>query len=51
MAIRPKCDFCSAELVEYGAILLSPPDEDQKVSKFHICKVCYKKIYRKLTDA
>ncbi len=42
MAIKPKCDHCIKELVDYGAILLSPPDQKNKVVKFHICKACYK---------
>jgi uncharacterized protein with PIN domain len=41
MAIQPKCDKCNEELIEFGAILLSPPDEENMVKKFHICKSCY----------
>lgn len=44
MAITPKCDKCGEELVEFGAILFSPPDEESTVKKFHICKSCYKEI-------
>ncbi len=43
MAITPKCSKCKKELIEYGAILLSPPDNN-KVEKFHICKECYQKL-------
>jgi hypothetical protein len=39
--ISPKCDKCKKELQEFGAILLSPPDEKSQVKKFHICKECY----------
>lgn len=41
MAINPKCDKCGKELVEFGAILLSPPDTESKVIKSHLCKLCY----------
>jgi hypothetical protein len=41
MSINPACDKCKKELTEFGAILLSPPDKDNKVVKFHICKDCY----------
>lgn len=41
MAITPICDKCKKELVDFGAILLSPPDENDKVRKFHLCKSCY----------
>lgn len=39
--ISPKCDMCGKELIEFGAILLGPPDRDNKVIKEHICKRCY----------
>ena len=42
MAIKPKCDRCKKELLDYGAILLSPPNASSTVKKFHICKECYK---------
>jgi len=41
MSISPKCDKCKMELQEFGAILLSPPDQENKVRKFHLCKSCY----------
>jgi hypothetical protein len=44
MAIKPKCDKCKEELKEFGAILLSPPDKNNKVRKYHFCKKCYKKL-------
>lgn len=49
MAIKPKCDKCGDELVEFGAILLSPPDEESTVKKFHICKKCYQQYENELT--
>ena len=45
--ISPKCDFCDEELVEFGGILLSPPNLDNKVLKEHRCKKCYLKIREK----
>ena len=44
MAIKPICDKCKKELVDFGAILLSPPDGKNKVRKFHLCKICYQYI-------
>lgn len=44
MAISPKCDKCSNELVEFGAILLGLPDNENMVRKFHICIACYEQI-------
>ncbi|MCA9343070.1 hypothetical protein KC950_03615 [Candidatus Saccharibacteria bacterium] len=44
MAINPTCDKCGSELVEFGAIILSPPDKDGNVKKLHICKGCYKEL-------
>ncbi len=48
MAIYPKCNKCGKILDDFGAILLSPPDSDSKVIKFHICKKCYKKFESEL---
>lgn len=39
--INPKCDRCQEELVEFGAILLSPPDSHENVRKFHLCISCF----------
>ena len=36
--------MCGQELKEFGAILLGPPDESNKVEKFHFCRECYKEI-------
>jgi hypothetical protein len=44
MAIKPVCDICKDELTEFGAILLSPPNEKSEVKKFHLCKYCYQMI-------
>ncbi len=44
MAIRPKCDKCGKELEEFGGILLSPPDQNNSVKKYHLCRKCYDEI-------
>ncbi len=44
MAIEPICDKCKNTLNDYGGILLSPPDTENKVVKYHLCKRCYKAI-------
>jgi hypothetical protein len=44
MAITPLCDKCKKELTDFGAILLSPPNNDSMVRRFHICKECYEKM-------
>lgn len=50
MSINPKCDKCKNELLEFGAILLSPPDENSKALKLHLCKDCYEKIYKEIIE-
>lgn len=49
MAIKPLCDKCRSELKDFGGILLSPPDKEGKVKKFHICVECYTKMEKDLT--
>jgi len=44
MAINPVCDKCGNELTEFGAVLLSPPNEKGEVMKLHLCKTCYIEI-------
>lgn len=44
MAIIPSCDKCGDELNEFGAILLSPPDNENMVKKAHLCKACYQEL-------
>lgn len=44
MAIKPVCSLCKNELKDFGAILLSPPDKNDRVVKYHICNDCYKKM-------
>ncbi|GBE19732.1 hypothetical protein BMS3Abin17_00459 [archaeon BMS3Abin17] len=46
MTIKPICDKCKQELTEFGAILFSPPDENNNVKKFHICKKCYEEMIK-----
>ena len=46
--IKPMCNLCGKELNEFGGILLSPPDKQNKVNKYHICINCYKELERRL---
>ena len=39
--IKPICSLCKKELDDFGGIILSPPDDNHKVEKYHICKLCY----------
>lgn len=48
MSIKPICDFCKKELDAFGALLFSPPNDENEVKKFHVCKRCYNDI-QKLT--
>lgn len=47
MTIKPICDKCKKELDDFGALLFSPP-ENNNVHKFHICKTCYEEIKKGL---
>jgi hypothetical protein len=44
MVISPLCDACGEQLSDFGAILLSPPDDTQQVKKLHLCQSCYKTL-------
>jgi len=46
MAIKPICDKCKKELTEFGAILFSPPNKKNSVTKYHLCKKCFKEIIK-----
>ena len=48
MAIKPICDKCRQELVDFGAILLSPPDTENNVKKYHLCQDCFTNIVNDL---
>lgn len=50
MAITPKCDKCKDELSDFGGILLSPPDDENMVRKFHLCRKCYEEISREIDN-
>ncbi len=49
MAIHPICDKCGRELDKLGGILLSPPDQDNKVTKLHLCIDCYEQVESSIT--
>ncbi|MBU4070002.1 MAG: hypothetical protein KJ646_03385 [Nanoarchaeota archaeon] len=51
MAIKPVCEKCKNELEDFGGILLSPPDENEKVKKSHLCKSCYEKIINEIKES
>ncbi len=42
--IKPIYDKCKRELGDFGGILLSPPDREGMVRKFHLCKECYDRV-------
>ncbi len=62
MAINPTCDMCKKELVDFGGLLFSPPEQSvdgqtsnvashtpvSKVEKYHICKSCWIKVRKML---
>jgi hypothetical protein len=50
-----KCDLkiainCEGELQHYGGLIISPPDENNKYDKIHICIKCYELLFRGLKD-
>ncbi len=50
MAIKPKCNKCKKELKEFGGILLSPPNKNDEVKKYHLCKKCFEEIKSSLKN-
>ena len=48
MAIEPVCDKCKSRLDDFGGLLFSPPDDEGKVKKWHLCRKCYEAIVSKL---
>ena len=56
MGIKPECRKCHKELVDFGAILFSPPIDDMGTAsicttvKSHICKSCYDLLERGFFD-
>jgi len=41
-----KCDKCKKEIDEKGAILWSPPNNDEMCKKIHLCTKCYKIVMK-----
>ena len=39
--ILVRCAWCGEELAEPGALVFSPPSNDDKCCKFHLCTTCY----------
>ena len=50
MEIKPKCDKYKKELSDFGGLFFSPPNLKSFVKKYHICKICFKKIEKKFND-
>ena len=50
MTINPVCDKCKNPLEDFGALLFSPPDQEGKTKKFHLCKKCYKHFKKELEE-
>lgn len=54
--INPKCFSCLEELKEYGAILISPPNNPDEMDngmeascfKYHFCKECSDNLIQKI---
>jgi len=46
MVIKPICDKCGNELIEFGGLLFSPPDTSGRTRKWHLCKTCYEEIIK-----
>ena len=44
--IAVRCDVrsCGQPLFKHGALLFSPPDENARSLKLHICQSCYSNI-------
>jgi hypothetical protein len=51
MAIKPKCNKCGDELIEFGAILLSPPDEESTVKNSISVKLATKPLQTNLASS
>ena len=41
MSLTIKCDKCLKELEEPGALVFSPPSDDGRVEKLHLCQICW----------
>lgn len=46
MSLELQCDACGQDLLAPGGILLGPPDGGGRVSKRHLCIVCYVDVDR-----
>lgn len=53
MSLQVNCDRCHEELMEKGAIILSPPkivDGGDVVQKYHLCVKCFEWLLRITTE-
>ena len=48
--IKPVCDNCMHELNEFGGLLFSPPDVNDRTIKWHLCVDCYSEIVKKFRN-
>src|SRR3990167_7389308 len=46
--LTPPCQALANALSEYGTMLLSPPNKNSEVKKFHLYKSCYQKLASQL---
>lgn len=44
------CYWCEETLDEPGALLFSPPDENDRVDKVHLCVKCFNEIWLIIID-
>jgi len=48
MALQIICNMCKKNMGDGGAVLVSPPNEDNVSIKFHLCSGCYMTIEKQL---
>jgi hypothetical protein len=44
--IEVECDNCGEDINKKGAILWGPPNEEEMCKKTHLCRKCYKEIFK-----
>lgn len=48
--IQVICDSCHAQVLGFGALIVSPPNADGKHDEFQICNSCYNAMLRFMFD-
>ena len=46
MSIKPICNKCGKEIMDFGGLLFSPPYSKDFVKKWHLCKTCYRETIK-----